>query len=296
MSLTLSGSTYAILTAISWGAAVVLFRRSGESMPPAALNLFKNLIGLALLVLTFPLLGEPLFPAAPREDLLLLLVSGGLGIGIADTLLFESLNILGATRSAIVSCLYSPCIVLVAFFLLDERLDGLGWLGTLLVVLAILLAGLRRRGPQLPVPRLLEGVALGALATLLMGLAIVMVKPVLEGHSVLWSTTVRMLGGVLVLVVVGVASRTVRAQLLGALRPNPGWRFALPGAVLGTYVALLFWIAGFKYAPANVVSVLNQTSTLWTVLLATWFLREELTRLRLAAVLVGFAGSVLVLL
>jgi drug/metabolite transporter (DMT)-like permease len=296
LSLLLSGTSYALLTALSWAVAVVLFKLSGDRMQPTALNYFKNIVGLALLLVTFPFMAEPLFPAVPDEDFVLLLVSGALGIGLADTMLFHSLNILGATRSAIVSCLYSPCVVLISFLMLGERLTLLGGVGAVLVVLGILLAGMQQRDGTVAAPRLIEGIVLGVLATVLMGVAIVMVKPVLEVHSVLWSTTVRMTGGVAVLTLFAGVSRTVRQQVLQAFRPAGVWKFAVPGAVIGTYIALLLWIAGFKYAQANVVSILNQTSALWTAVLAAVFLQERLTGTRIAAIAVGFVGSVLVLL
>jgi drug/metabolite transporter (DMT)-like permease len=290
-----SGSTSALLTALSWAVAIVLFRRSGDGMPPAALNYFKNTIGLLLFVLTFPIVGTQLCRPIPAEDVILLFLSGAVGIGVADTFLFHSLNLLGAGRSAIVWCLYSPSIVLFSFLFLDESLTWLVALGTLLVAGSIVLTGVERRSPSLSLGDLLEGVISGIAAIALMGLSIVVVKPVLELHPVLWSTTLRMFGGFAVLSILVLVSRKMRQQVAAAFRPTSVWRFALPGSIVGTYVALLFWIAGFKYSQAMTAGVLNQTSTLWVVLLATLFLKEKLTAPRLSAMLLGFAGSVLVL-
>ena len=86
-----------------------------------------------------------------------------------------------------------------------------------------------------------------------------------------------------------------RGYVLAVFVPQPAWRFALPGSFIGAYVAMLLWIAGFNYNAANVAGILNQTSTLLTVLLATLFLREPLTQRRAVAVMLAFGGSVLVL-
>jgi hypothetical protein len=40
------GQACALLTAIVWGYALVLFKLSGEHIPPLALNLFKSAVGL----------------------------------------------------------------------------------------------------------------------------------------------------------------------------------------------------------------------------------------------------------
>ena len=39
------GETLAIATALTWSAAVILFRQSGLSIGPTSLNLFKNVVG-----------------------------------------------------------------------------------------------------------------------------------------------------------------------------------------------------------------------------------------------------------
>ncbi|MBN2359509.1 MAG: EamA family transporter, partial [Deltaproteobacteria bacterium] len=63
----------------------------------------------------------------------------------------------------------------------------------------------------------------------------------------------------------------------------------------GAYFALVLWILGFKYAAASVAGVINQTSTILVLLLATVFLGEPLTRRKVIAIGMGFAGAVLVI-
>ena len=84
-----------------------------------------------------------------------------------------------------------------------------------------------------------------------------------------------------------------RRDLVRAFTPAPIWKVSVPGAVIGTYVAMLSWVAGFKYAEAITASILNQTATLLIVLLAAIFLHERLTALKILAVVMGTLGSVL---
>ena len=287
------GHVYALLTAIAWAGGVVLFRRAGEEIGPVALNVLKNVIALVLLVATLVVAGDVPLGEARWRDWALLVVSGAVGIGLSDTLFFRALNVLGAGRAAIVDCLYSPSVVLFSFVLLGERLSPAAALGAVLVVTAVLIAGHGRWSLETAHGTFGEGVALGAVAMVSMAVSIVAVKPILEREPVLWATTLRMTGGLAALACAALPTRAGRARFADALRPRPAWRWAVPGAVLGSYVALLLWIAGFKYAPASEVSILNQTSTVFVVLLAARFLDEPLTRRRAAAVALGIAGSVL---
>ena len=46
------GELFALSSALVWALAVILFRRSGETLPAFELNLFKNFFGLILLIPT----------------------------------------------------------------------------------------------------------------------------------------------------------------------------------------------------------------------------------------------------
>jgi drug/metabolite transporter (DMT)-like permease len=83
---------------------------------------------------------------------------------------------------------------------------------------------------------------------------------------------------------------------VAVFRPGPHWKVAIPGAVIGTYFALFLWILGMTYTQTNTASVLNQSSTIFVLALATIFLREPLTWRRGAAIIIGMAAAVLVAL
>jgi drug/metabolite transporter (DMT)-like permease len=83
--------------------------------------------------------------------------------------------------------------------------------------------------------------------------------------------------------------------MLSALRMSRDWRFAVPGTLLGSYVALLCWIAGMKFTRAGTAAILNQTSTLFVFLFAGLFLRERMTRRKATAATLARAGILLVL-
>jgi drug/metabolite transporter (DMT)-like permease len=132
------GETLALLTALLWGVAVILYKKSGETVHPVALNLFKTTVSGVLVLVTILVLYGSLDFEMPRGDMLLLFVSGALGIGLADTLFFMMLNRLGAALTSIVDCLYSPTVILASVIWLGESLSLLQIFGVLLIVSAVL--------------------------------------------------------------------------------------------------------------------------------------------------------------
>ncbi len=185
------GEFFAIMAALVWAFAVILFKRSGEHIGPFALNLFRVGVSLLVFIPLALLTRQPILPDLPWQDYAVLALSGVLGIALADTFFHRALFRLGAGLNAIVDCTYSPFIVGFAFVLLGEKLSVPQLGGMVLVVMAVLIAsqvrlpaGLTRRG-------LLTGIGWGLAAMATMGLGIVWAKPVLEKTPVIWATTFR---------------------------------------------------------------------------------------------------------
>jgi drug/metabolite transporter (DMT)-like permease len=134
------------------------------------------------------------------------------------------------------------------------------------------------------------GVVLGLVAMLVMSIGIVIAKPVLARSDPWWAITVRLAGGVVLPAALSATPRH-RKELVSAFGTAAAWRAAVPAALTGTYLAMIFWILGMKFTLASKASVLNQTSTVFTLLLAAVFLREPLTWRKIAALGLGFAGA-----
>jgi drug/metabolite transporter (DMT)-like permease len=287
------GELFSLSAAVVWACAVILLRRSGETVPPFDLNLFRVGISSPLFVLVLVATGTPLLPAVAREDILVLALSGAVGIALSDTLFHRCLNQVGAGVTAIVDCLYSPLTALFALLMLGERLGAVQFAGMGLVIGGVILATRVRLPAGTTRRQLLVGILWGVLAMTTLALGIVLAKPVLGRAPLLWVVTTRQLSALLCLLPAALLSSRRRA-ILAVFRPGPTWRFTLGGTLLGSFLALIFWVAGMKYTLAGVAAVLNQTSTIYILVLASLFLREPFTRRKLAAAMLALGGIVLV--
>lgn len=278
---------------LAWAVAVILFRRGGEDVAPIPLNLFKSTLGFLLLGLTLALIGGVSWQETSRTDLIVLAASGVVGVALADTLFFYALNELGASRLAVVGASYMPMIVLLSFLALGERLGPWQWLGGALVIVAVLMASSTRGDPSTTPVHSIRGLVIALLAFGLMAAGVVMAKPALDRTPVIFASTVRLGGAVLVMLPLAAALPGRRA-FFAPFRPSPVWRYIVPGAVLGTYLAYMLWLGGIKYTDVSIAAILNQLYVVFTVILAAIFLREKITALKVAGVVVAVVGSVMV--
>jgi drug/metabolite transporter (DMT)-like permease len=290
------GEFYALLTAVFWAGAVILFKRSGEDLPPLVLNTLRVTVSSVLLLGTMLLAGQPPWRQADGSDLVLIVASGLIAIVIADTLFHASLNRIGAGLTAIVDCLYPPLTAVFAFLLLREVLAPVHFLGMALVVGAVLVSS--RAVPPAGVARrvLIQGILLGIAGMAALSLGIVIVKPVLTDQSVIWVTGMRQFVALVLLWPALLATRQGRRDLRHLRLSRTMLRYAVPGTILGSYLSLMCWIAGMKHTTAGIAAILNQTATIYIIVLAWLLLKERLTRRHLFACALAVGGVLCIVL
>jgi len=261
------GELLALLTALLWALGVVLFKKSVSIVAPFALSLFKSFVALVLLTATAVALGQAQSVSISPQHLLVILASGALGIGISDTLFFMALSRLGASRTALIDCLYSPFVIVCSSLMLYEKITAVAVAGGLLILSGVVISSNQSFGRSIPRRQLWSGCAFGVSAMATVAFAIVLVKPLLAAYPLAWVSAVRMTGGLLVLILL-LPLHPDRKSVYAAFRPQPGWKWMVLGTFFGSYLSLMCWLAGFKYAQAGIAALLNQTSTVFVVLMA----------------------------
>jgi drug/metabolite transporter (DMT)-like permease len=279
---------------MAWSVAVILYQKSGDRVPLAALNLFKNLFATLLFFLTVLVLGESAPEGIDWRHYAILLGSGILGVGVADLFFLMCLKRIGAGRQAIVSTAYSPPIIFLSWLFLGESLTGMQLLGVTFILGAVLAVGMTREADgSEDFGRLRSGVFWGVAACFVQAISILMVKPFLAEWPLLWTTAWRMMGGLLSTVVM-IALAKKEERTLAPFRQSSTWKVLLPAIVIGSYISLILWMAGFKYTDASIAAPLNQTSTLFTFILAAILLHEPVTLRRVGGLVLGLMGIALV--
>ena len=289
------GQFFALASAFSWALAVVFFRLAGRSLPAFELNLFKNLLGLVLVLITILAVGGLAPPDLPAGEIVVCLLSGYLGIAVADTWYLRALNDLGASRMGIVASLLSPFVILLSIVFLAETLGPWQIIGLVLVLSGILLVTWKQNRREVDAEHLRRGLVFGVSAVFLMALGIVMVKEILETRDFLWTMEIRLLGGAGGMVLYALVRGRGR-QVLNAFHRELPWGYILVGSVLGAYLSMMMWLAGYKLISASEASILNESAGAWMVLLAWLILREPIGLKKLAGIALTTTGVMIMLL
>lgn len=291
----------ALGAAFTWGLGSVLFSRSlvpsaaREALAPAAANLFKNTLALALFVVAALVLGEtlPAFEAWPR-----LLLSGAFGFALGDTLYFAALPRIGVQKSAMLGELNVPFTALLSFAFLGERFAP--WL---LAAMALVLVGVAVVVSEAPGEEAASrtvaraGILCAVGAALFQSLGVLVGHTGMDGASVLGGTIVRMLGGVGAAFLVAplgawITRGSARREWARLVRPATDrtlWKPLGLAALFGSVLGLPLFHLALRELDAGLAMVLFATTPLFTLPLTRLFGERHGARAWIGS-WIGFAG------
>ena len=260
-----------------------------------SMNLFKNLFAILLLTLTALAFGVGVPLDRSSADWLRLVISGFLGLTLADILLFEALHRMGASRFAIVDTLYAPLVVALSCVFLGESLTWSFIGGAVVVIAGIAMATIQRGALTVDSAAVRIGFLYGFASVACNAMGVILAKPVLEHSSLIEVTWTRLvIGFAIQFGWVAVTRQWTLAQR--AFIPNAQWWTLIPAAFVGTYLSLMLWLGGFKWADASVAAVLNQMATVYILILARVILGETLRPAQVAGTSFAAAGALWIVL
>lgn len=282
------GITAAILSAAAWAVGAVLYKKFGEKISSAGMNLAKGVINVLLFALALVAIG---YTPMDMSSFVMLGLSGIIGIAIGDTLFFEGLQKLGPQVLVLLSMLGQVITALFAVIFLGELLSPAMWSGLTLVIGGIAFV-VSTKSSTTGRKSTAAGLLCGFGAVLAMSLSIVLAKREMAGISAMQATFVRMLWGTLGLLLWG----AVRGGLADWLAPFREVRLAGRFFVLVCLVSFGgFWLfhVAIKYTDVAVANTLSSTEPLFVIPLAAIFLKERITRNMVLGTVIAMAGIVL---
>ncbi len=288
------GEILALCAAIFWAIGVILFKKSGENMAPLSLNLFKNIIAMILFIPTILLFSETFIPNQPFSSWLWLGLSGILGITLADTLFFISLNKLGAGLVAVVDTSYAPLLLTMSYIFLGERMGVMALIGAILITFALIVGSISKLEPGRTRKDIVIGTLIGVTGIFTMVVSIIIIKDVLNRSPLIWVSATRLFFGIIGLIPIIFLNRTRRQRFLSNLKQSRTWKIAVPASFSGSFLAMICWVGGFKYTDVSIAGMLNQLSTIFIFILAILLLKEPGSWKRVLAIVLAFSGAFLV--
>jgi drug/metabolite transporter (DMT)-like permease len=215
------GEIFALVAAFLWALASLWFKTLGKTIRPLELNLLKGLLALLLFAVTSLLIGES-YLSLPLISLIVLAVSGAVGIGLGDTMFFAAINRLGSSRALLLTVLAPPMAALLGWAFMNEKLSLAAWAGILITILGVtwVISGQSRDENGQPHRLQWSGLFFGFMAAFGQATGAVLSRWALAqgGISALQTAVLRLIAGTLVLLLWS----ALRHEKIGTwIKPGP---------------------------------------------------------------------------
>lgn len=294
------GEFTALAAAFIWAGSASAFRRYGVGSHPLSVALLRCAVATFALAITLLLFGIEL-PNDLRQ-ILLLGLSGVIGISIADTMYYVSLFAIGTQFSSALLVLCPAVTTVIAWVVLGETLSGsqiLGMCITTLAIGAIILSQARvSRGANAEISKgnWIRGTAFGVLSAIVSGVAMVVFREGIVGVNPVAGAFLRMAPATLGLILAEkVIPRAVgiRAILLDVTIRGP----LIWNSLLGTFLGFILATTGMRFASsAGIASMLMYSWPIWVIPISHFVTREEVDRKAAMLTLFAVFGICLLLL
>ena len=285
----------ALGSALLWSLSSLLFGHQSGRVPAVTLSAVRLAVAALVLwlVLGVLLLGGEVEGLSVRQ-VLGLVGSAALGIGLGDTIYIAGIGMAGVARAYPISTAVYPLFTFVlAALLLGEAitLPLLG--GSLLIVVGLTLIVSRERADEQARPPGVyrRGVLYVLIGALTWAIVSVWLRSAAEGVNAVTAGALRL------------PAAWVAVALLAQARREPlwPWRFGRRSTllmtingVLGTALGSLLFLVAVQEAGAGRAAILSSTGPLWGLPLAALILHERVTWRVALGTLVSVAGIVLV--
>ncbi len=287
------GEIAALATALVWAIAVTFFRQLGGIFTPLNLNLWKGLISIAGLSLTLLFMSSTI---PDINDVLWLLLSGLIGIGIGDTAFFAALNRMGERSTLLVAETLAPVFTaMLAVVWISEVLSAIQWLAIAVILAGVdIVLGTRKRKHK-NLHFSLSALSFAALAALCQAVGAVIGRDILTHSEIdpVTASLVRLFGGLALVVPLLIIAKQPWIPKQQLTRKT--WSVLFGVTFLGTFLAMILQMFSFAHAEAAIVQSLFASSIIFSLLIAR-IQGEKITRNAIWGSLISIAGVALIFL
>lgn len=294
-------------TAVCWAFTAIFFSAASRRVGQLNVNLVRLVVACVLLALACAVMG--LYRGAPTAQLVLLALSGLVGLTLGDAAGFSGLQILGPRRASLIQALAPGFAALMMVPLLGETLNFVGVAGMLITLGGVAWVVLERAAPGEVQGKLLFGIGMSVLGALGQAGGLILSKAglgMLEPRgllnhwaglgngdtielSALYGTLIRMLAGTLLLVAYAVVAGRVGAAVT-SLRDRKALAQTGAGAFFGPFVGVSLSLAAVSLTNTAVAATIMAVSPVIVIPIVAIVYKQRVTWRAILGALVAFAG------
>ena len=238
-----------------------------------AMNLFKGVIALGFMGMILSIEG---FASVDMPVLLVLALSGLIGIFLGDTLYFLTLVRLGPRLTLLLGTLIPITAAFLAVLFLGERVSPGAWVGIALTLLGVTYVLWDKAPEQSKARYWRSGLVLGLIFVVANATGIILTKIGVENLSAMQASFIRSSAALFGLFSWGLATAAL-GRWVSPLRSRRMLMLLLSASLIGAFFGTWLSVVALKYTDTAIAATLNSTSPVFILPLAAIFLKERIS-------------------
>jgi drug/metabolite transporter (DMT)-like permease len=260
------GETAALLTAVFWTVTSMAFESAGKKVGSLAVNLIRLVIAFFIYAAFTQIARGMWFPFdATLEQWLWLSLSGLVGFVIGDLLLFQAFVVVGARISMLIMAMTPPFTAFISYFVLDEVLSPMNWVGMGITLFGITLVILKRENKALNGSKKLRkrltsaysvpGILLALGGALGQATGLVLSKKGMGEYNAFAASQIRVMTGIVGFAVLLVFMKRYN-RVWAALQNGPAMKRISLGSFFGPFLGVSFSLIAIQHTKAGIAATI----------------------------------------
>jgi drug/metabolite transporter (DMT)-like permease len=291
----LIGETAALITAGLWAVTALVFDSAAQRIGGQLTNISRLTLSAILLLITIVIAGW--FAPVPFTDVMLLVISGWIGLLFGDGFLFKAFELIGVRISMLIMSLVPAVSALMAFIFLKENLSLTVIIGIVITLAGIMFVvgeGNAKEKRELTFFGIFCAVmgAVGQAAGMLFAKAAFSHG---EINSFIASFT-RIFSSVLLYLPFMVFAKKYIGPVKLFKTDRKSFYLALAGAILGPYCGMTLSLVAVKNTSVGIASTLMATTPVIMLPILHYYKKEKISLRGIIGALVAVAGVAILFL
>ena len=254
---------YTLLANFSFALGSIVYTTYSRKLGDLWMNKFKASVALIFFIISILFIGEVHLPEF--EVVLLLVLSGMLGLGIGDTFLLKSFVEIGPGRTLVLFGFQPIILGMLSFFILGQTVNTGKIVGIFFCIICVLI--LSAEGRNQTGHWQLKGILYSFLGMSLDGVGLVLTRLAFERDSLVTSmnSNVYRIFGALFIYFLYTRFSTSQRLFAGVkgLSGRERWIVFL-GSLLGTFISLTFYLKAVQIGNLAAISAISITGTVFS--------------------------------
>ena len=290
------GEISALITAILWAVSSYFFSNAINKIGSLSVNFLRLLISLLLLVPTILIFN--IWDTISLRQIILLMLSGIVGLSIGDALFFKSLEYLSPRIGTLVTSLSPAVSAIMAYFFLSERISLINVMGIVIALSGVMLVVFKKEentGNAKNTKELNKGLLYAFLYTLGQGGGIILARFAYDEKPVnsITATAVRIFPAALVLLPFFLLKvKTFRPKIIFQ-NDVKIFKDVFTATVLSAYIGMVLMLVSVTQTSIAVASTIMGTVPIIQLLISKYYFKDRLTFRSYAGAIINVAGIII---